>query len=79
MARMHARQPRMARRRWDWAIYIQADEVLHDAGVAPFRQALRAAHDDASVEGKHVAFSAEVRVRASAERAGMFEHVVRQQ
>ncbi|MCC7137152.1 MAG: PD40 domain-containing protein [Planctomycetes bacterium] len=34
--------------------------------------------DDASVEGKPVAFSAEVRVRASAERAGMFEHVVRQ-
>ncbi len=40
----------------DWAIYIQADEVLHDAGVAPFRQALRAAHDDASVEGLLVDF-----------------------
>lgn len=40
----------------DWAIYIQADEVLHEAGVAPLRQALAAAHGDDRVDGLLVDF-----------------------
>lgn len=34
-----------------WAIYIQADEVLHEAGLEPIRRALAAADGDARVEG----------------------------
>jgi hypothetical protein len=37
--------------RGDWAVYIQADEVLHEEGLAAFRAALAAAHDDPRVEG----------------------------
>ena len=40
----------------DWAIYIQADEVLHEDGVAPLRQALAAADPDRNVEGLLVDF-----------------------
>ncbi len=35
----------------DWAVYIQADEVLHQAGVPLLREAMAAAGDDARVEG----------------------------
>jgi glycosyltransferase involved in cell wall biosynthesis len=34
----------------DWAIYIQADEVLHENGLPLLEAALREAHDDARVE-----------------------------
>jgi hypothetical protein len=40
----------------DWAIYIQADEVLHEDGIAPLRQALAAADPDSDVEGLLVDF-----------------------
>ncbi len=40
----------------DWAIYIQADEVLHEASVAPLGAALRAACDLPLVEGLLVDF-----------------------
>jgi len=40
----------------DWAIYIQADEVLHEDGIAPLRAAMQAARDDAGVEGLLVDF-----------------------
>jgi hypothetical protein len=42
--------------RGDWAIYIQADEVLHEAGVAPLRAALDLATEDSTVEGLLVDF-----------------------
>lgn len=40
----------------DWAIYIQADEVLHEDGVAALRAAMRAAWRDPGVEGLVVDF-----------------------
>lgn len=40
----------------DWAIYIQADEVLHESGRDAFRAALARACDDAAVEGLLVDF-----------------------
>ena len=40
----------------DWAIYIQADEVLHEAGREPLRSAMADARDDARVEGLLVDF-----------------------
>lgn len=40
----------------DWAIYIQADEVLHQAGFDPLRAAMSAALDDTRVEGLLVDF-----------------------
>ena len=42
--------------RGDWAIYIQADEVLHEAGVAPLKAALEATWQDPRVEGLLVDF-----------------------
>jgi hypothetical protein len=42
--------------RGDWAIYIQADEILHEDGVDPFRSALRQAHADRRTEGLLVDF-----------------------
>ncbi len=42
--------------RGDWAIYIQADEILDPAGVEPLRAALHAAHGDPWVEGLLVDF-----------------------
>lgn len=42
--------------RGDWAIYIQADEVLHESGLAPFRAALEAAQGDPRIEGLLVDF-----------------------
>ncbi|MBX3102046.1 MAG: glycosyltransferase family 2 protein [Bacteroidetes bacterium] len=35
----------------DWCIYLQADEVLHEAGYAPLRQAMAQWKDDPRVEG----------------------------
>lgn len=40
----------------DWAIYIQADEVLHEAGVDRLRASLQAADPDPRVEGLLVDF-----------------------
>ena len=40
----------------DWAIYIQADEVLHEDGIPALRQALAAADPDTNVEGLLVDF-----------------------
>jgi glycosyltransferase involved in cell wall biosynthesis len=40
----------------DWAIYIQADEVLHEDGLGPLRQAMAAACDDRSVDALLVDF-----------------------
>lgn len=37
--------------RGDWAVYIQADEVLHEAGIPILRDAMRDARDDPRVEG----------------------------
>jgi glycosyltransferase involved in cell wall biosynthesis len=42
--------------RGDWAIYIQADEVLHEAGIDPLKAAMSAALDDTRVEGLLVEF-----------------------
>lgn len=42
--------------RGDWAIYIQADEVLHEAGLAPLRAAMSAAQDDRTVDALLVDF-----------------------
>ncbi len=42
--------------RGDWALYIQADEVLHEDGVAPLRAAMEAALGDRRVEGLLVDF-----------------------
>jgi glycosyltransferase involved in cell wall biosynthesis len=42
--------------RGDWAIYIQADEVLHEAGIDPVRVAMSAALADPGVEGLLVDF-----------------------
>ena len=42
--------------RGDWAIYIQADEVLHEDGVEPLRAALATAEADPRVEGLLVDF-----------------------
>lgn len=42
--------------RGDWAIYIQADEVLHEGGVTPLAAAIRRAHAEPSPEGLTVAF-----------------------
>jgi len=41
----------MAACRGAWGVYIQADEVLHEAGVATLREALREWHGDRRVEG----------------------------
>lgn len=43
--------------RADWAIYIQADEVLHDQGVVRLRAALQRADPDPQVEGVLVDFT----------------------
>lgn len=40
----------------DWAIYIQADEVLHEAGLVPLRDALERHRADPAVEGLLVDF-----------------------
>ncbi len=40
----------------DWAIYIQADEVLHEAGLDPLRSAMHESLDHAAVEGLLVEF-----------------------
>ena len=40
----------------DWAVYVQADEVLHESGVAPLHKAIRDAQDDPRVEGLLVRF-----------------------
>lgn len=40
----------------DWAIYIQADEILHEAGVPALRSALEQALPDPRVEGLLVDF-----------------------
>ena len=40
----------------DWAIYIQADEVLHEAGLASLRAALDPAHADPRVDALLVDF-----------------------
>ena len=37
--------------RGDWAIYIQADEVLHEAGLEPLRRVMTETAPDAQVEG----------------------------
>jgi len=42
--------------RGDWAIYIQADEVLHEDGLVPLRAAMAAARPDPRVEGLLVDF-----------------------
>lgn len=41
----------MATCRGGWGVYIQADEVLHESGVALLRDAVRAADGDPRVEG----------------------------
>jgi hypothetical protein len=41
----------MAACRGTWGVYIQADEVLHETGVAMLRDAVRAADGDPRVEG----------------------------
>ncbi len=40
----------------DWAIYIQGDEVLHEAGVGPLRTAMERARGDPRVDGLLVDF-----------------------
>lgn len=40
----------------DWAIYIQADEVLHESGLGPLRSAMEGARGDAQIEGLLVDF-----------------------
>ena len=40
----------------DWAIYIQADEVLHEDGLASLRQAVAEADTDTTIEGLLVDF-----------------------
>lgn len=42
--------------RGDWAIYIQADEILHEDGVEPLRAALHQAGNDEAIEGLLVDF-----------------------
>ena len=42
--------------RGDWAIYIQADEVLHEAGLERLRAAMTGARGDTRVEGLLVEF-----------------------
>ena len=42
--------------RGDWAIYIQADEILHEDGVGPLRDALHRAEGDPAIEGLLVEF-----------------------
>ncbi|HSB54179.1 MAG TPA: glycosyltransferase [Gemmatimonadales bacterium] len=42
--------------RGDWAIYIQADEILHEDGLVPFRDALERADADPRIEGLLVDF-----------------------
>lgn len=42
--------------RGDWAIYIQADEILHEDGIAPLGNAMRGATGDENVEGLLVDF-----------------------
>jgi hypothetical protein len=37
--------------RGDWAVYIQADEVLHEDGIPLLRNAIAEAGDDARIEG----------------------------
>jgi hypothetical protein len=37
--------------RGDWGVYIQADEVLHETGIALLRDAIRAANGDQQIEG----------------------------
>jgi hypothetical protein len=49
-------QRALDRAQGDWAIYIQADEVLHEAGIPALRQAMTAAQDDPRVEGLLVDF-----------------------
>jgi hypothetical protein len=49
-------QRALAACRGDWAIYIQADEVLHETGVASLHAALETAHDDPRIEGILVDF-----------------------
>jgi hypothetical protein len=46
----------MAACRGTWGVYIQADEVLHETGVAILREAVRAADGDPRVEGLLVAY-----------------------
>ncbi len=43
--------------RGDWAVYIQADEVLHEDSVAPMRGALEAALGNPDIEGLLVDFT----------------------
>jgi glycosyltransferase involved in cell wall biosynthesis len=40
----------------DWAIYIQADEILHESGLEPLRAAMEAARTEPGVEGLLVDF-----------------------
>jgi glycosyltransferase involved in cell wall biosynthesis len=40
----------------DWAIYIQADEILHEDGLGPFGDALHRAQADPRIEGLLVDF-----------------------
>ncbi len=47
----HETNRAMAACRGAWGVYIQADEVLHEAGVATLREALRAWDGDLQVEG----------------------------
>lgn len=35
----------------DWAVYIQADEVLHEASLEPLAKAIHEADDDRAIEG----------------------------
>jgi glycosyltransferase involved in cell wall biosynthesis len=35
----------------DWALYIQADEVLHEASLEPLARTMNEAHDDPAIEG----------------------------
>ncbi len=49
-------QRALDRARGDWAIYIQADEILHEEGLTRFRAALDRAQDDRRIEGLLVDF-----------------------
>lgn len=42
--------------RGDWVVYVQADEVLHEAGIEPLRDAMTRSHGDSRVEGLAVRF-----------------------
>lgn len=42
--------------RGDWAMYIQADEILHEDGVEPLRSALHRVAGDSQIEGLLVDF-----------------------